>query len=446
MKILQIANGDFFSTYGGGQVYVKNLVDEMIRQGLDVSVLSFVNKKSDIPFQKQNYKGVDLYEVYQKDESIIKTLIQKIAPDIIHIHAEKALISRISRELSIRNVVTAHHGGIVCPAGTLLNCKDEICKVPVNQKDCTRCVLRNTKTGECFYPLLKIMPLSLRLKMGKALAKLPFIYFVTPIVSANLHIENKQKEWETIIRNTDRMIAPSYAIADSMVLNRFPKDKIKIVPHGIPVRHCELRGTKQEANQKIDCFEQSSRNDERNLSSFHNKLKFFYVGRIGHIKGIHLLLKAFSQLDTSLCELHLVGDIKGKCEQKWVKQYKHCSNIFFHGKIQPDEVAKCIQQWDVLVHPAIYLEVFGLNISEALSEGKPVIATRCGGAEMQIQDKINGLLIEPNNIDELKNAMQWMIDHPAERKKMAKLAPEKVISMEEHVKDLLDVYEKTSLH
>ena len=28
MKILQIASGDFFSTYGGGQIYVKNIVDE----------------------------------------------------------------------------------------------------------------------------------------------------------------------------------------------------------------------------------------------------------------------------------------------------------------------------------------------------------------------------------------------------------------------------------
>ena len=37
MKLFQIASGDFFSTYGGGQVYVKNIVDEMIRQGLDVA-------------------------------------------------------------------------------------------------------------------------------------------------------------------------------------------------------------------------------------------------------------------------------------------------------------------------------------------------------------------------------------------------------------------------
>ena len=44
MKILQIASGDFFSTYGGGQVYVKNIVDEMIRQQYSVQVISFVNK------------------------------------------------------------------------------------------------------------------------------------------------------------------------------------------------------------------------------------------------------------------------------------------------------------------------------------------------------------------------------------------------------------------
>ena len=43
MKILQIAAGDFFSTYGGGQVYVRNIVDEMIRRHTDVSVISFVS-------------------------------------------------------------------------------------------------------------------------------------------------------------------------------------------------------------------------------------------------------------------------------------------------------------------------------------------------------------------------------------------------------------------
>ncbi|GHT76935.1 hypothetical protein FACS189463_2910 [Bacteroidia bacterium] len=129
MKILQIANGDFFSTYGGGQVYVKNVVDEMIRQNLDITVISFTRHcglDPQSPFQKQNYKGIDLYEIYPKDENIIKLLIRQINPDIIHIHAEKAMLSKIGKELNIPTVITAHHGGIVCPAGTLMNYKDEL--------------------------------------------------------------------------------------------------------------------------------------------------------------------------------------------------------------------------------------------------------------------------------------------------------------------------------
>ncbi|MDR0864815.1 MAG: glycosyltransferase [Candidatus Symbiothrix sp.] len=101
----------------------------------------------------------------------------------------------------------------------------------------------------------------------------------------------------------------------------------------------------------------------------YQKCKFFYVGRIGYIKGIHLLL-----------------------------------------------------------------------------EKKPVIATRCGGPEMQIEDHVNGLLIEPNSVDELQNAMQWMLDHPIEVRKMSENADKHVVSMEDHVKNLINIYEKASLH
>lgn len=48
MKILQIASGDFFSTYGGGQIYVKNIVDEWIRRQQNVTVISFVSTSTGI--------------------------------------------------------------------------------------------------------------------------------------------------------------------------------------------------------------------------------------------------------------------------------------------------------------------------------------------------------------------------------------------------------------
>jgi len=422
MKILQIANNDFFSTYGGGQVYVKNLVDEMINQDMDIVVFSKNNKIEKHQIIERKYKNIFLYEYSTLDLVLLKDKIRQLAPDILHIHADKAFFSEICNELSIPCVITAHHGGITCPAGTLLNCKDEICRVAASQKNCLPCVLKGIKTGYLFYPVLKKLPVSLRLSIGRFLKKMPFMYFVTPIGMSSLFIEYKQKDWISICRNVDLMIAPSYAIAENMALNGLNAGKIEIVPHGIPVN-----------STKNNIFD----------PSVHNRgLKFFYLGRIAHIKGIHILLKAFTGLNSSECELHLIGDNQGKYERGLMKKYARHKNIFFHGKISPEIVNSKIREYDVLVHPAIYVEVFGLNISEALAEGKPVIATRCGGAEMQIQEGKNGLLVSPDNEKELLDAMNWVISHPEDVRRMSEEAPTGVISMQKHVETIGENYNK----
>ena len=73
MKILQVASGDFFSTYGGGQVYVKNIVDEMISMQINVCVLSFVSFHHEV--KAKQYKGIPLYEIGTGlDEDIEKVI------------------------------------------------------------------------------------------------------------------------------------------------------------------------------------------------------------------------------------------------------------------------------------------------------------------------------------------------------------------------------------
>jgi glycosyltransferase involved in cell wall biosynthesis len=423
MKILQIANGDFFSTYGGGQVYVKNLVDEMIRERLDVAVLSFVSGHEDRDVEALDYRGAAVYQVFRKTEKEmekeIEHVIRQVDPAVIHVHAEKALVTGIAERLSLPCVVTAHHGGIVCPAGALMNHKNEICRVAVSHENCMKCVLRNTRTGVYFYPLLKMIPLSVRLKMGNLLSKLPFIYFVTPIGSTSRYIERKREEWRSIIMNTTVMIAPSNAIADGMIRNGLPAEKIRVIPHGI-----------------------AGGGERSGVQRRRDRVKFFYVGRIGLIKGIHHLLSAVSQLDPSACELHVIGDVSGRDEKKMTGKYREKDNIVFHGKIRPEDVPSLIRGLDILVHPTICLEVFGLNIGEALSADKPVIATRCGGAEMQIRHGENGLLITPNDAGELREAMQWMLNRPEEVKRMSERAADHVAGMDDHVKELVCLYKK----
>lgn len=422
MKILQIASGDFFSTYGGGQVYVKNIVDEMIYQQCSLQVISFVSKEEAI--EKKQYKSIDLYEVGKEGIKDLQQLIRQINPDIIHAHSHKAEIVNIGKALHIPVIVTAHHGGIVCPAGTLLDSKDRICTQSVSHQHCLTCCLRNIRSGKYWYPLMRLLPQKSYQQLGKGLSKLPFLPFITPIGQAALSIERKRMEWKTIAEGCIRMIAPCYAISEAMQRNGLDKDKITILPHGIPL--------------------------PASVPSFppviNGKIKFFYVGRICYVKGLHVLLQAFSLVNNPHIELHLIGGIGNKTERRYEhqlkKQYASDPRIIWHGKVAPEQIFNTIQDFHVLVHPTICLEIFGLNIAEALAMGKPVLATRCGGAEMQIEEGVNGWLVEPNDVEELTKKIQEIAIHFNHHK--PENSTSKVISIQEHCKSLIRLYEEVT--
>ena len=423
MKILQIASGDFFSTYGGGQVYVKNIVDEMIRQSLDVAVLSFVNKEINI--DKLDYKGIPLWKVGKNAKlSDIKDLLHTIFPDIIHTHSNEVFVCTIGHQLNIPVVVTAHHGGILCPAGTLMNAEDCICKTTLSHKNCLKCCLANIRTGHSWYPVMKLLPKKAYIGLGKTLQKMPFMPFITPIGGVALSIENKINEWQTICNNATAIIAPSNAIANAMCRNGLSQEKVVVIPHGIP--------------KTVPSAIQPKRD---------NKIRFFYIGRICHIKGVHILLQAFNSIKNSnKAELHIIGGTGNKSEQRYMQQLqKHyqSSNITWHGKVPAERIFDTIKDYDVMVHPTICTEIFGLNIAEALSMNKPVLATRCGGAEMQIEEGVNGWLVEPNNVETLRTKMDEIIKQGITIDTTS--LNENVISINEHIKDLIRVYEKEAI-
>ena len=173
------------------------------------------------------------------------------------------------------------------------------------------------------------------------------------------------------------------------------------------------------------------------------KIKFFYVGRICYVKGLHVLLKAFSLIDNPHVELHLIGGAGNKSERRYEKKlkrkYASDSRIVWHGKVAPEQVFDVIKTFHIAVSVPIYLEVFGLNIAEALAMGKPVLATRCGGAEMQIEDGVNGWLVEPNDVNALTRKIQEISDSFTTYD--SSLSTQRAISIQVHCKSLIKLYE-----
>lgn len=430
MKVLIVNSGGLSDQYGGGQVYVRNLVNEMTNQNIHIDILAasvIPEENNQVSLVRLNTFEIREYRIFSNPVSNnhsltisrIRQFLRDINPQIVHAHALKAEVSEACMREKIPCIVTAHHGGIVCPKGSLLNQYDEICSIKMSQSGCLPCLLNNIRLGTQFYPFYRILPEVLRSALSRMVIHLPFIPFLTPWLSSPLLINKKIKEWNLISRSSSAVIAPSAGIADAMKRNEIPQQKIHILPHGIPL------ASKQPISKDIT----------------YRPINFFYLGRINYVKGLHHLLKAFSNL-TKNAELHIIGEAITKDEKRYKAKVKNrfdSKRITWHGNISSSHVFERICQYDVMIHPAIFLEVFGLTIAESLSSGRPVIATRCGGPEMQIEDGVNGFLVPANDADALRERMQYLADNPEEITRLAGNIRQPT-SIRQHVNDLLEIY------
>jgi glycosyltransferase involved in cell wall biosynthesis len=139
---------------------------------------------------------------------------------------------------------------------------------------------------------------------------------------------------------------------------------------------------------------------------------FFWAGRLEHVKGLDLLLDAFSELAGNRSEniiLRLAGrgSLRAELEQR-ANAWGLDQIVSFLGRISREEMQKELQGANCFVLPSRY-EAFGAVLIEAMSSGLPVIATRSGGPD-SIVSKENGILIDAENRDQLLAALNRMLD------------------------------------
>jgi len=147
------------------------------------------------------------------------------------------------------------------------------------------------------------------------------------------------------------------------------------------------------------------------------KIIILYLGRVTKIKQVHILLKAFAQLcnnnQNNLC-LIIAGEANREYKvelDNLSKDFRLC-NVYFAGFVNENEKGSYLQLADIVVYPSV-LEVWGLVINEAMFAGKPVISTTSsGGACDLIEDKVNGYLIPPGNVEVLYDRLKRLLDNP----------------------------------
>jgi glycosyltransferase involved in cell wall biosynthesis len=164
-----------------------------------------------------------------------------------------------------------------------------------------------------------------------------------------------------------------------------------------------------------------------------DKVVILYLGRVIRMKGVHILLKAFSRLcDENIKNAYLV--IVGEAEHKYeIELDRLCENlglcnVHFTGFAPESDKGTYFQLADIVVYPCL-LEVWGLVINEGMSAEKAFISTNnSGGAYDLIQNNVNGYLIPAGNIQVLTDSLKKLIENPKLRREFG-IAAKRVIEL-----------------
>jgi len=143
-----------------------------------------------------------------------------------------------------------------------------------------------------------------------------------------------------------------------------------------------------------------------------DSFNFISVGNLIDIKRMDLVIDAFYEAfrNNPKATLSIFGQgPKYKMLQDLIDKYSLNSQVKLMGFCSREKIAEQLKKGDcfVLVSQS---ETFGVAYIEALSMGVPVIATKCGGPEVFVNDK-NGLLIDVNNKKQLIEAMKYMYNN-----------------------------------
>jgi glycosyltransferase involved in cell wall biosynthesis len=146
-----------------------------------------------------------------------------------------------------------------------------------------------------------------------------------------------------------------------------------------------------------------------------NKIVFLSICSLTKGKGINYLLDSIKYLIPKYSEEFIVligGDgIETKNLKNQVNSYRIQNNCQFLGYLSREQVRDYIQNCDVFILPSLG-ETFGIVIGEAMSCGKPVISTYCGGPEFIVTDD-TGILVPPSDSFALAEAMEKFITKKA---------------------------------
>jgi glycosyltransferase involved in cell wall biosynthesis len=152
------------------------------------------------------------------------------------------------------------------------------------------------------------------------------------------------------------------------------------------------------------------------------------VSKLWDGKGHEILISAFKELKQEIEDAVLVivgeGYLRGKLVNL-VQSFGLAESVLFTG-FQTD-VSEIIATFDVVALPSLF-EGMGRVLLEAMAMEKPVVASRVGGIPDLVHDGVNGILIAPGSVQELRCGLIKILRNPIMAAEMGKQGRKRINS------------------
>ena len=378
-------NISFITSYygtgmGGADISTKLLVDGLIKKRVNVDI---INIKPSFLILKRILLNMNVYDCLLK--RAIKKRLKKAIPDLIHVHDLMLLPSSVeaAKKLNIPVIVTVRDYRFISNL-PILEVENDLIK-KINEKEAIELLKRETK----------------------------FAYFIYPF------IKKKTGKIREALNKCNKIIAISNFLKKNLINNDIKKEIITIY------NPCP---------------------DWKPAIKKHEGIVLFTAGRLEHYKGFHILINSVNDIikEYNIKNIKLIIAGAGNYE----KQLKELANklnlndyINFTGRISYDKIKEDYFDSDIIIFQSIWPEPLGRLSLEAISAGKPIIASNIGGIPEIVNNK-TGILVKPNDKEELTEAILKLIKDEKLKVKMGKEANRLCdkFSQEKFVKKIVKVY------
>ncbi len=226
----------------------------------------------------------------------------------------------------------------------------------------------------------------------------------------------------------DAAVTMTRANAELLVRRQgFPRQRVRVVENGVPANF---------GRREWD------RNVRAELGIEAAAVAFVFVGNLIPYKGLQRVIEALSRLSSPWRLVVAGAGPDAEPARELATRLEVSDRVAFLGRCSSEQVERVIAACDVLVLPSA-VEGLPYVILEAMACAKPVVSTRVFGIPEAVVEGETGLLVAPDDVDGLAQALRTLAADPARRERMGRAGRERFearFTLERQIRTLSALY------